>query len=184
MSHIAHVSYLPTQQRSFLRHVHAEWCEELILMLTCGLTCCQDIFKTRTTKLDKNWMCQRSYSMTMSSRASRGLWGICIALQNCNNIGKSFQRRMPKCGRHASAKSSKCQWNRCACCCQTNGQRQTPNELWAGLRDSICSHDCAAHSEKTPGHEKNGFTMDSRSFDENSKMATYRKNDTMQLEPT
>ena len=35
-------------------------------------------------------MCQRPYSTTVSPRSSRGLRGICIALQNSGKVGKTF----------------------------------------------------------------------------------------------
>ena len=35
-------------------------------------------------------MCWRPYSTTVSSKSSKGLWGICIALQNSGKVGKTF----------------------------------------------------------------------------------------------
>ncbi|KAG8224515.1 hypothetical protein J437_LFUL004206 [Ladona fulva] len=38
-------------------------------------------------------MCQRPYSTTVSSRSSRGVQGLCIAVQNSDTLGKSLQQR-------------------------------------------------------------------------------------------
>jgi hypothetical protein len=48
-------------------HAHVEWREEQSLVLAGGLKwCCHNVFETGTVELDKDWMCQRPYNMTMA----------------------------------------------------------------------------------------------------------------------
>lgn len=137
---------------------HGHWREQQNFVLAgCQMQCSE----TGTIELVKDRMCQRSYIPTVSSRSSRGLRGICIALRNNGKVDKSLQ-----CGRHARP-----------------GRVSEEVYALAMLLDSARRHTILelaraiglAHSEATLGRQKNCIPMDSAWFNGNAEMTTTQR---------